>query len=147
MSEHGTMNRPEFKYCNNRKKKEYISIVCDKGVYEGKDRNHWPFWFCLAFSSTNTLFDNLTTGASQLSAENKTLISGFIAVISVNLVIGFYICMAMKESPSSTNPQPDPKFLAEAKASINQSENAASSSIAVDQTSGKDSDQNKGKME
>ncbi|XP_078148991.1 vacuolar ATPase assembly integral membrane protein VMA21-like domain-containing protein [Carex rostrata] len=86
-------------------------------------------------------------GASQLSAENKTLISGFIAVISVNLVIGFYICMAMKESPSSTNPQPDPKFLAEAKASINQSENAASSSTGIDQTSGKDSDQNKGKME
>ncbi|KAJ3691450.1 hypothetical protein LUZ61_020614 [Rhynchospora tenuis] len=86
-------------------------------------------------------------GASQLSAENKTLISGFIAVISVNLVIGFYICMAMKESSASTAPQPDPNFLAEAKASINQSETPASSSTGAEQTSGKDVDQVKGKME
>ncbi|KAF3341964.1 VMA21-like domain-containing protein [Carex littledalei] len=44
-------------------------------------------------------------GASQLSAEKKTLIGGFIAVISVNLVIGFYICMAMKESPTRQSQQ------------------------------------------
>jgi vacuolar ATPase assembly integral membrane protein VMA21 len=89
-------------------------------------------------------FNNI--GASQLSAENKTLISGFIAVISVNLVIGFYICMAMKESPTNTDPQPDPRFLVEAKAIINESETAASSSTG-DQTSGKDVDQAKGKTE
>lgn len=103
------------------------------------------FWIHLAIQIT--LFNILTTGASQLSAENKTLISGFIAVISVNLVIGFYICMAMKESTTSNAPQPDPRFLAEAKASINQSETVASSSTGIDQTSGKDIDQTKGKME
>ncbi|CAL5030098.1 unnamed protein product [Urochloa decumbens] len=58
-------------------------------------------------------------GVSQMSSSTQTLVSGFLAVISVNLVIGFYICMAMKETPHQ-EPQPDPTFLANAKASINQ---------------------------
>ncbi|KAK1280340.1 hypothetical protein QJS04_geneDACA016111 [Acorus gramineus] len=62
-------------------------------------------------------------GSSQLSPSSHTLISGFIAVISVNMVIIFYIIMAMKEPPSRQH-QPDPSFLAEAKASISQSPRA-----------------------
>ncbi|XP_047067266.1 uncharacterized protein LOC124675244 [Lolium rigidum] len=58
-------------------------------------------------------------GVGQLSPSAQTLASGFLAVISVNLVIGFYIYMAMKETPHQ-EPQPDPTFLANAKASINQ---------------------------
>lgn len=49
-----------------------------------------------------------------------TLVSGFLAVISVNVVIAFYIYLALRE-PTADKPEPDPKFLAEAKASINQS--------------------------
>ena len=48
-----------------------------------------------------------------------TLVSGFLAVISVNVVIAFYIYLAMRE-PADKH-EPDPKFLAEAKASMNQS--------------------------
>ncbi|KAL0282819.1 UNVERIFIED_CONTAM: hypothetical protein Sangu_2928300 [Sesamum angustifolium] len=48
-----------------------------------------------------------------------TLWSGILAVISVNVVIVFYIYAAMKE-PSDKH-EPDPKFLADAKASIKQS--------------------------
>lgn len=58
-------------------------------------------------------------GVSKLSPSAQTMASGFLAVISVNLVIGFYIYMAMKETPHQ-EPQPDPAFLANAKASINQ---------------------------
>ncbi|KAE8790029.1 Vacuolar ATPase assembly integral membrane protein VMA21 [Hordeum vulgare] len=58
-------------------------------------------------------------GVGQLSASAQTMASGFLAVISVNLVISFYIYMAMKEAPHQ-EPQPDPTFLANAKASINQ---------------------------
>ena len=39
-------------------------------------------------------------------------------MISVNVVIAFYICMAMKEP--SDKPEPDPAFLANAKASLRQ---------------------------
>ncbi|XP_058110051.1 uncharacterized protein LOC131253189 isoform X1 [Magnolia sinica] len=59
-------------------------------------------------------------GSSQLSSSSLTLLSGFLAVISVNLVITFYIIMAVKE-PSDNEHRPDPTFLADAKASISQS--------------------------
>eukprot|EP00268_Persea_americana_P003531 TRINITY_DN11065_c0_g4_i4.p1 TRINITY_DN11065_c0_g4~~TRINITY_DN11065_c0_g4_i4.p1 ORF type:complete len:116 (+),score=23.40 TRINITY_DN11065_c0_g4_i4:254-601(+) len=59
-------------------------------------------------------------GSNQLSPYSQTLLSGFLAVVSVNLVIAFYIIMAMKE-PSDNEHKPDPAFLAEAKSSINQS--------------------------
>lgn len=55
-----------------------------------------------------------------MSSESMTLWSGILAVISVNVVIVFYIIAAMKE-PSHKH-EPDPRFLAEAKASIKQSE-------------------------
>ena len=57
--------------------------------------------------------------ASQMSSSAQTLASGFLAVISVNLVIGLLIFMAMKEAPHQ-EPLPDPTFLTNAKASINQ---------------------------
>ena len=60
------------------------------------------------------------TGTSNLSPYSMTLVSGFLAVISVNVVIAFYIYLAMRE-PAADKHEPDPKFLAEAKASINQS--------------------------
>lgn len=55
-------------------------------------------------------------GSTHLSSYSVTLVSGFLAVISVNVVIGFYICMAMKE-PSDKH-VPDPNFVAEAKSSL-----------------------------
>uniref|UniRef100_A0A1D1XDJ5 Vacuolar ATPase assembly integral membrane protein VMA21 homolog n=1 Tax=Anthurium amnicola TaxID=1678845 RepID=A0A1D1XDJ5_9ARAE len=63
---------------------------------------------------------NILPGSSRLSSSSHTLLSGFLAVLSVNLVMAMYIIMAMKES-STSDPQPDPTFLADAKASINQS--------------------------
>uniref|UniRef100_A0A803NPI3 Vacuolar ATPase assembly integral membrane protein VMA21 homolog n=1 Tax=Cannabis sativa TaxID=3483 RepID=A0A803NPI3_CANSA len=60
----------------------------------------------------------LFPGSSDLSPHSLTLLSGFVAVISVNIVIAFYIYMAMKE-PSDKH-VPDPAFLAAAKASVNQ---------------------------
>ncbi|KAF3457783.1 hypothetical protein FNV43_RR02442 [Rhamnella rubrinervis] len=56
--------------------------------------------------------------SSQLSPYSLTLVSGLLAVVSVNIVIAFYIYMAMKE-PSDKH-EPDPSFLANAKASVNQ---------------------------
>ena len=67
-----------------------------------------------------------------MSSSAQTLASGFLAVISVNLVIGFYIFMAMKETPHQ-EPQPDPTFLANTKASINQ----PTSSQVSDDSNGK----------
>ncbi|KAL2892517.1 Vacuolar ATPase assembly integral membrane protein vma21 [Bienertia sinuspersici] len=63
--------------------------------------------------------NNLFPGVEHISPYYQTLLVGFLAVISVNVVIVLYICMAMKE-PSDKH-EPDPKFVAEAKASINQS--------------------------
>ncbi|XP_052182128.1 uncharacterized protein LOC127794887 isoform X2 [Diospyros lotus] len=58
-------------------------------------------------------------GSTELSSYSLTLLSGFLAVISVNAVIAIYIYMAMKE-PSDKH-EPDPAFLANAKASLKQS--------------------------
>ncbi|EER90220.1 hypothetical protein BDA96_10G297900 [Sorghum bicolor] len=74
-------------------------------------------------------------GVSQMSSSAQTLASGFLAVISVNLVIGFYIFTAMKETPHQ-EPQPDPAFLANAKASFNQP-TTASSQVSDDEAKGK----------
>lgn len=57
-------------------------------------------------------------GSSDLSSSSLTLLSGFLAVISVNVVIAFYICLAMREPVQKH--EPDPKFLSEATASVNQ---------------------------
>ncbi|XP_021748470.1 uncharacterized protein LOC110714275 [Chenopodium quinoa] len=61
---------------------------------------------------------NLFPGLANLSPYYQTLLVGFLAVISINVVIVFYIYMAMKE-PSDKH-EPDPTFLANAKASIKQ---------------------------
>ncbi|XP_039144832.1 MDIS1-interacting receptor like kinase 2-like [Dioscorea cayenensis subsp. rotundata] len=61
----------------------------------------------------------LCNGSSQLSLSSQTLISGFLAVISVNFVIALYVIMVMKE-PTNQEPQPDPTFLDEARMSITQ---------------------------
>ncbi|KAK8510983.1 hypothetical protein V6N13_091224 [Hibiscus sabdariffa] len=60
---------------------------------------------------------NLLPGLTNISPHAMTLVSGFVAVISVNIVIAFYVCMAMKE-PTNKH-EPDPKFLTNAKASVN----------------------------
>ncbi|CAL9192032.1 uncharacterized protein LOC135615126 [Musa acuminata AAA Group] len=66
--------------------------------------------------------NHIFPGTGQLSSSSQTLVSGFLAVISVNLVIVLYIIMAMKETGSSEH-QPDAAFLAEANASIKQPSN------------------------
>ncbi|KAL1534155.1 hypothetical protein AAHA92_30374 [Salvia divinorum] len=62
---------------------------------------------------------NFFPGSASLSQETVTLWSGILAVISVNMVIVLYIISAMKEPPSDKH-EPDPRFLADAKASIKQ---------------------------
>ncbi|OMO95331.1 hypothetical protein COLO4_15978 [Corchorus olitorius] len=68
----------------------------------------------------------ITSGLTNLSPHAMTLVSGFVAVISVNIVIAFYIYMAMKE-PSDKH-EPDPKFVADAKASVSQITGGAATS-------------------
>ncbi|XP_062082637.1 uncharacterized protein LOC133788962 [Humulus lupulus] len=77
----------------------------------------------------------LLPGSSDLSPHSLTILSGFLAVISVNIVIAFYIYMAMKE-PSNKH-EPDPAFLAAAKASVNQSEESGDDSSKSLQSSKK----------
>uniref|UniRef100_A0A7N0TV55 Vacuolar ATPase assembly integral membrane protein VMA21 homolog n=1 Tax=Kalanchoe fedtschenkoi TaxID=63787 RepID=A0A7N0TV55_KALFE len=60
--------------------------------------------------------NNIFPGSYEMDSYSLTLVSGFLAVISVNVVIAFYIFLAMKE-PSNKH-VPDTRFLAEAKASI-----------------------------
>ncbi|KAG9459154.1 hypothetical protein H6P81_003662 [Aristolochia fimbriata] len=61
----------------------------------------------------------LIPGFNNLSPTQQTIWSGLVAVISVNLVIAFYIYMAIKE-PSGPEHRPDPAFLAKARAGIQQ---------------------------
>ncbi|KAL9255601.1 hypothetical protein AKJ16_DCAP13296 [Drosera capensis] len=61
---------------------------------------------------------NSFPGLVDMSPYTKTLVSGFLAVITVNVLVAFYIYMAMKE-PSDKH-QPDPAFLANAESSLNQ---------------------------
>lgn len=51
-----------------------------------------------------------------MSPYSLTLLSGFLAVVSVNVVIVFYIVLALKE-PADKH-KPDASFLAEAKDSV-----------------------------
>ncbi|KAI3725537.1 hypothetical protein L1987_65327 [Smallanthus sonchifolius] len=77
---------------------------------------------------------NLFPGSADMSPYSFTLLSGFLAVISVNIVIAFYIYLAMKE-PSEKH-EPDPTFVSEAEASVkhessstHKKEEAASESV------------------
>ncbi|KAL2937661.1 Vacuolar ATPase assembly integral membrane protein VMA21 [Bienertia sinuspersici] len=54
-------------------------------------------------------------GFSNMSPSTQTLLSGFLAVISVNVMLAFYIYMAMKE-PTDRH-EPDPTFVVKDKAS------------------------------
>ncbi|KAE8768422.1 Vacuolar ATPase assembly integral membrane protein VMA21 [Hordeum vulgare] len=81
-------------------------------------------------------YHQIFPGISELSSSARTLASGFLAVISVNIVIGFYIYSAMMETPCQ-EPQPDATFLENAKASIN---HPASSQVS-------DGSKGKGKVE
>ncbi|KAA8544724.1 hypothetical protein F0562_019572 [Nyssa sinensis] len=74
---------------------------CNSGLAPPKDSHHMAIEI---------------TSLSDFSSYSMTLLSGFLAVLSVNIVIAVYICMAMKE-PSDKH-EPDPAFLAEAKASL-----------------------------
>ncbi|XP_057532636.1 uncharacterized protein LOC130810549 [Amaranthus tricolor] len=67
--------------------------------------------------------NNMFPGISQLSPNHQTLVGGFLAVFSVNVVIAFYIYLAMKE-PSDKH-EPDPTFVAQAKASMNQTKSGS----------------------
>uniref|UniRef100_A0A803N049 Vacuolar ATPase assembly integral membrane protein VMA21 homolog n=2 Tax=Chenopodium quinoa TaxID=63459 RepID=A0A803N049_CHEQI len=57
-------------------------------------------------------------GFSNISPSSQTLLSGFLAVVSVNIMLAFYICMAMKE-PIGKH-KPDPAFVAKATVTNNQ---------------------------
>ncbi|KAH7569693.1 hypothetical protein ACOSP7_013329 [Xanthoceras sorbifolium] len=73
--------------------------------------------------------NNLLPGSTNLSPYSMTMFSGILAVISVNIVIAFYIYMAIKE-PSNKH-EPDPAFVAKAKASVNQFTGRAEGSPAA----------------
>ncbi|XP_018481633.1 uncharacterized protein LOC108852632 [Raphanus sativus] len=60
--------------------------------------------------------NDLLPGSTTLSPHSLTLVSGFLAVVSVNVVIVFYICLALKE-PADKH-KPDASFVAEAKDSV-----------------------------
>eukprot|EP00246_Nothoceros_aenigmaticus_P012556 TRINITY_DN3956_c0_g1_i1.p1 TRINITY_DN3956_c0_g1~~TRINITY_DN3956_c0_g1_i1.p1 ORF type:complete len:109 (+),score=10.44 TRINITY_DN3956_c0_g1_i1:86-412(+) len=66
---------------------------------------------------------NVLPGLGRLSPEAHTLLSGFLAVISVNVVIGFYIYMALKDRRTTSAPQPDPGFAARASAKLGETAN------------------------
>ncbi|KAI3797046.1 hypothetical protein L1987_39736 [Smallanthus sonchifolius] len=72
----------------------------------------WAVPIAILYAFNNNLFP----GSADMSPYSLTLISGFLAVISVNIVIAFYIYLAMKE-PSEKH-EPDPKFVSEAEASV-----------------------------
>ncbi|KAK0580057.1 hypothetical protein LWI29_035749 [Acer saccharum] len=74
--------------------------------------------------------NNLLPGTTNLSPNTMTmtLFSGILAVISVNIVIAFYIYMAIKEP--SNKQEPDPAFVSKAKASVIQSTSRAEDSSA-----------------
>nr|XP_043634550.1 uncharacterized protein LOC122605660 [Erigeron canadensis] len=73
----------------------------------------WMVPIAILYAFNNNL---LPAGFTDMSPHSLTLVSGFVAVISVNIVIAFYIYLAMKE-PSEKH-EPDPKFVSEAEASI-----------------------------
>ncbi|XP_071715864.1 uncharacterized protein [Rutidosis leptorrhynchoides] len=72
----------------------------------------WMVPIAILYAFNNNLFP----GSADLSPHSVTLISGGVAVVSVNIVIAFYIYLAMRE-PSEKH-EPDPKFVSEAEASV-----------------------------
>ncbi|KAF3654418.1 Vacuolar ATPase assembly integral membrane protein VMA21-like domain isoform 4 [Capsicum annuum] len=78
----------------------------------------WRRGLCCESGQSHLGDEKVHFGVTDMSPHSMTLVSGFVAVISVNVVIAFYICLAMRE-PADKH-EPDPKFLAEAKASVEQ---------------------------
>ncbi|KVI07730.1 Vacuolar ATPase assembly integral membrane protein VMA21-like domain-containing protein [Cynara cardunculus var. scolymus] len=72
----------------------------------------WAVPIAILYAFNNNLFP----GIADMSPYSLTLLSGFLAVVSVNVVIAFYIYLAMRE-PSEKH-EPDPKFVSEAEASV-----------------------------
>ncbi|PWA75954.1 vacuolar ATPase assembly integral membrane protein VMA21-like domain-containing protein [Artemisia annua] len=87
-----------------------ILYAFNNNLVPGKTHNMPIILISLNFSAT---------GFVDISSHSMTLFSGFMAVISVNIVIAIYVYMAMKE-PSDKH-KPDPKFLADAKISVKHS--------------------------
>lgn len=71
-----------------------------------------PLWVLYAFNH------KLFPGSEGLSQQSTTLWSGLLAVLSVNVVIIFYIILALREKPVAAAPHPDPAFLSKARASM-----------------------------
>ncbi|KAK7246040.1 hypothetical protein RIF29_40897 [Crotalaria pallida] len=76
------------------------------------------FMWAAPFAILHAFNHHLLPGTADLSPYSMTLVSGFLAVISVNMVIAFYIYLAMRE-PADKH-EPDPRFVAEAKDSVKQ---------------------------
>ncbi|KAF3575939.1 hypothetical protein DY000_02029901, partial [Brassica cretica] len=60
--------------------------------------------------------NDLVPGSATLSPHSLTLLRGFLAVLSVNVVIVFNICLALKEPVDKH--KSDASFVAEAKDSV-----------------------------
>ena len=124
-----------FIFCWKKKKTFSLIIKC-----EDTEKHNVRILLWLSLSKVLLCY-NLNgvclfgTGSSDLSPHSLTILSGFLAVISVNIVIAFYIYMAMKE-PSNQH-EPDPAFLAAAKASVIQSGESADDSSKSVQSSKK----------
>ncbi|BBN07189.1 vacuolar ATPase assembly integral membrane protein VMA21 [Marchantia polymorpha subsp. ruderalis] len=61
---------------------------------------------------------NLIPGLEDMSPKSRTLWSGGIAVVCVNVIIAAYIFLALQEPAPAAEPQPDPVFLRRAKESV-----------------------------
>ncbi|CAH2059893.1 unnamed protein product [Thlaspi arvense] len=77
----------------------------------------WILPIAILYGFNNDLLPGMGLfGSTTLSPHSLTLLSGFLAVVSVNVVIVFYICLALKE-PADKH-KPDAAFVAEAKDSV-----------------------------
>ncbi|CAN8315582.1 unnamed protein product [Cochlearia groenlandica] len=74
------------------------------------------FMWILPISILYGYNNDLLPGSTTLSPHSLTLLSGFLAVVSVNVVIVFYICLALKEPVDKH--KPNTLFVAAAKDSV-----------------------------
>ena len=68
-------------------------------------------------------------GNIAMSQKWHTLLSGLLAVLSVNVVIAVYIVMAMREPRSKAEPEPDPVFASRARSSLQAHQKNTSSGV------------------
>ncbi|KAG2327682.1 hypothetical protein Bca52824_010410 [Brassica carinata] len=113
------MNCPNYALCsgwntvvreNNLKDKIGMGGVMQKFLVASMCMGILPI--ALLYGFNNDLLPDSTT----LSPHSLTLLSGFLAVVSVNVVIVFYICLALKEPVDKH--KLDASFVAEAKDSV-----------------------------